>query len=233
MKNLDAYYKKVKEDFGQSTADAAKELLSLYTDGIYKWLAGLWDGEIGGFYYSNSARDNEEFLPDIESTQQAFCALCDDGIVSSMSDYPEGMKKKAVAFITGCQDAEDGYFYHKQWGKDINTSRRARDMNKGMSIVRAFGANSKYPTADERIKAAMEGRAENISVMIPEHLSSRAAFVEYLESLEINKNSYSVGHRLGAQVSQIRAAGLDGVLYDFLNSTQKANGLCCKAMKRQ
>ena len=226
MKNLGEYYKSIEEQYDKKTAEAAEYLYSFYDDGIYKWLARIWDGKIGGFYYSVSAMENEGFLPDIESTEQALYALEGDGIVKTMQDYPEAMKQKVIAFITGCQDPEDGYFYHPQWGKNIGTSRRARDMNKGMSIVKEFGGKAKYPTAIERIKEAAEsGEKEAASSMVPEHLRSKEAFVSYLESLDIHKDSYSVGHRLGAQVPEIRAAGLDGILYDFLNSTQYDNGL--------
>ena len=235
MRNLDKYYKEIEENYGKKTREAAEELYSHYDEGIYKWLAGLWDNKIGGFYYANSARDNEYvevkgqkllLLPDIESTEQAFGSLAGDGIVGSLSEFPEEMKRKAVEFITSCQDPEDGYFYHKQWGKNIGTSRRARDMNKGMSVVRAFGGQAKYPTAVERISEALEkNETETENSTVPEHLRSKAAFVEYLDGLEINKDSYSVGHRLGAQVPEIRAAGLADVLHEFLNSTQYDNGL--------
>ena len=132
MRNLDSFYKGITEKFNKETAEAAKEFMSLYDDGIYKWLGSLWDREIGGFYYSVSARDNEFvtvngkqvlLLPDIESTDQAFGSLVTDGIVSKMSDFPTKMKDKAVKFITSCQDPEDGYFYHEHWGKKIGVSR--------------------------------------------------------------------------------------------------------------
>ena len=235
MRDLSKYYKEIEESHGKATAEATEYLYSLYTDGIYKWLASIWDGEVGGFYYSVSAKENEfvevrgnkiQLLPDIESTEQALYALCGDGIVEKMSDYPLEMQKKIIAFITGCQDPEDGYFYHKQWGKNIGTSRRARDMSKGMSIVKEFGGKAKYPTAVERIAALTENKDEaKTSGMIPEHLRSKAAFVEYLENLGINNDSYSVGHRIGAQVPEIRAAGLADVCHEFLNSTQFDNGL--------
>jgi hypothetical protein len=235
MRDLSKYYLEIEESRGKATAEATEYLYSLYTDGIYKWLASIWDREIGGFYFSCSARDNEfvtvkdrqiKLLPDIESTEQAFGALLSDGIGKSFEDYPLAMRDKAIKFIASCQDPEDGYFYHKQWGKNIGTSRRARDMNKGVSIMKDLGGRPLYPTAIERIaEIYKEGNTEGESSTVPEHLRSKAAFVDYLESLEINKDSYSVGHRIGAQVPEIKAAGLADVCYEFLNSTQFSNGL--------
>ena len=235
MKNLDSYYKSISETHGRATAEAVEYLYSIFTDGIYKWLAGLWDRERGGFYFSVSARDNESvtidgvthtLLPDIESTSQAFGALLDDGIGKSFDDFPVKMKDKAVKFIASCQDPTDGYFYHKQWGKNINTSRRGRDMSKGVAIMNLFGAKPLYPTAIERITASVdEGGVDNADSIVPEHLRSRAAFIKYLESLNINGDSYVVGHQIASQVPEIKAAGLDGVCYEFLNSTQYDNGL--------
>ena len=246
MKNHDLFYKEIEEQYNKETAQATAEFYSLFDDEVYKWLAGLWDNKIGGFYYSCSARDNEYvevegkkflLLPDIESTSQAFGALQSDGIVKSMADYPTKMKDKAVKFRTSCQDPEDGYFYHKQWRELMlsnpngYTSRRARDMNKGMSTVRAFGGRSLYPTALERIKnAAADGAKADTNSTVPEHLRSKEAFIAYLESLNINGvdkkgNSYWAGHTIGQQIQEINAAGLTDVCYDFLNYTQKANGL--------
>ena len=235
MRNLDKYYLEIKETHGKETAEATEYLYSLYTDGIYKWLASIWDNKIGGFYFSCSARDNEFvtfkdnkylLLPDIESTEQAFGSLLADGIGSSYDDYPWSMRDKAIKFIASCQDPDDGYFYHKQWGKNIGTSRRARDMHKGIGIMKELGGRPLYPTAIDRIKEQFSnGDSNSENSTVPEHLRSKEAFISYLESLGINKDSYSVGHRIGAQVGEIKAAGLADVCYDFLCSTQFDNGL--------
>ncbi len=225
MKDLSEFYKNLKMSHGEGIADEAYELHKLYDEKIYKWLAGLWDSKAGGFYYSISARDNDGFYPDIESTAQAFNSLESLGIVTEETPVPDSMKKKAVAFMQAKQDKNDGYFYHSQWGKDITTSRRARDLGNAVSVIRRFGGEPLYPTAIERIEAAAaygSTNAENSTV--PEHLRSREAFVEYLESLDINGHSYQIGHRIGQQASEIIAAGLTDVCTDFLNSKQKQNG---------
>ena len=84
MRNLDSFYKQIEEKFNKETVEAARDFLSLYDEGIYKWLAGLWDPEIGGIYYSVSARDNEyvevngeriALLPDSFSSSATIIAL--------------------------------------------------------------------------------------------------------------------------------------------------------------
>ena len=221
MRNLTSFYRDLALSHGDAVAKETKALHDLFDEGIYNWLSGLWDGSVGGFYYSNSARDNDGFYPDIESTAQAFNSLESTGITVSIP-VPDRMKRRAVAFMQAKQDPDDGYFYHAQWGKDINTSRRARDLGNAVSVIKRFGYEPLYPTATERIAAATSGTGT--SATVPEHLRSESVFRKYLEELDINGHSYQIGHRIGQQVAEIAAAGLTDVCIDFLNSTQKPNG---------
>ena len=45
-----------------------KDMYMLYDENVYIWMANLYDPDIGGFYYSNSGRNTQGFLPDLEST---------------------------------------------------------------------------------------------------------------------------------------------------------------------
>ena len=232
MRDLENYYKDLEISHGKEVSDEVRRLNSLFDENIYKWLASLWDGEAGGFYYSLSARDNEGFWPDMESTAQAINSLTSTGILYDDSVMPDTMKKKMVAFMKAKQHSDDGYFYHAQWGKDVTTSRRGRDLGHATGIISRFGNGDKplYPTALERIKeAAASGSTESENSTVPEHLRSKEAFLEYLNSLNINGidkpgNSYPIGHKIGQQAAEIAAAGLTDVCIDFLNSTQKPNG---------
>lgn len=232
MRDLENYYKDLEISHGKEVSDEVRRLNSLFDENIYKWLASLWDGEAGGFYYSLSARDNEGFWPDMESTAQAINSLTSTGILYDDSVMPDAMKKKMVAFMKAKQHSDDGYFYHAQWGKDVSTSRRGRDLGHATGIISRFGNGDKplYPTALERIKeAAASGSTESENSTVPEHLRSKEAFLEYLNSLNINGidkpgNSYPIGHKIGQQAAEIAAAGLADVCIDFLNSTQKPNG---------
>ena len=66
-----ATWKELEQIAPPEVVDALKNLNAFY-DGskIADWMANLYDPEVGGFYYSNSARDTEGFLPDLESTVQ-------------------------------------------------------------------------------------------------------------------------------------------------------------------
>ncbi len=130
-------------------------------DGLVNWFAGLFDTELGGFYYSNSARDNEQvyysgayydLLPDIESTAQALGFIESSGLLrgwSSISNaLPEWMCEAIVKFVKEKQD-ENGYFYHPQWTKamvDAQLSRRGRDLSNAVGILAKFGASPTYDT---------------------------------------------------------------------------------------
>ena len=88
---------------GDDIVEAYKELYSAHSDRICTWLGGLFDSEIGGFYYSNSARDHEHFLPDIESTVQVIRFLQKHGIAeksSTLDLIPDWMREKLVEFAT-------------------------------------------------------------------------------------------------------------------------------------
>lgn len=231
MRDFGNYYLEIEKNYGKATAEAVESFYSIYTDRIYEWLGGLWDGEVGGFYYSCSARDNEPYFPDIESTSQAFNFLRSEGIAAEGRDFPVKMKDKAVKFIASCQDPEDGYFYHKGWGKNIGTSRRTRDMEKGLGVIRDFGGHPLYPTAYDRLKAAAAaGTTEAENSTVPEHLRSEAALKKYLDELDLNGlktkgASYGCGSRIGQQFREIMAAGLGDFCLDYLNSKQYDNGL--------
>lgn len=226
MKILNANYDKIKTTHDKETYEAFCELQSLYTDGIYKWYASLWEPKIGGFYYSISARDNDGFLPDIESTAQLLGYVEELGLVPNLIDLPDGMKKKLIAFLQGLQDKDDGYFYHPQWGKNVNESRKARDMSNAINTLKKLGSSPLYPTALDRIaKASAEKTANAEESTIPAFLRSADALKEYLESFKINENSYLAGHKTTSISAQIKAAGLSDVCGEFLDSTQHENGL--------
>lgn len=217
---------------GNDVVEAYKELYSVHNEeGIATWLGGLFDPDIGGFYYSNSARDNEYgeyngekhyFLPDIESTNQATNFLMTTRMIGSCMELPEWMRKKIIAFNCSLQDPDDGFIYHPQWGKNIRQSRRGRDLMWSVAMEEKFNFKLPYPTANERLKAGLENpdKKDEIMASLPDYFKSRDAYNDYLCSFNWDEKAYAAGNTLAAQGDQIVAAGLADATVDFLNSIQ-------------
>ena len=41
-------------------------------------------------------------------------------------------------WLRGLQDSETGYFFHPQWGSDIASSRRGRDLDNVVGLFKKF-----------------------------------------------------------------------------------------------
>ena len=143
---MNGYWQKlVDQGCPAETIEALKTLNSFYNGpAICEWMANLWDPEVGGFYYSNSARDYEGFLPDLESTNQLTNWLVGNSATNGLGRsefYPEWMKEKIVKFVKDMQSPVDGYFYHPQWpqGKEnLSTDRYGRDLSWGVNLLKSF-----------------------------------------------------------------------------------------------
>jgi len=229
-----------------------RRLYTLYGEEIYMWLINQYDPEIGGFYYSQSARDTMGFLPDVESTCQAIMYFANCGMLEQYGSslkkaLPGSMQEALVSFAKEMQDPEDGFFYHPQWGKDIPISRRGRDLGWAVRLISTFGYQPYWDTPNgykgelgapgTAPTSALKGRLGTSAVSavsaivptaLPDYLSTTQKFKAYLESLDFETNSYGAGNELDSQMGQIGARGTayKNVLIDFLNSHQYAhNGL--------
>ena len=132
--------------------ESLKNHYSIYTDDMITWLADLYDPIAGGFYYSNSGRNTEGYLADIETTSQVLDILKASGMISFADNdikkaLPEHLRNGIIKFIKSRQDP-NGYFYHPQWTHEMvdqAASRRARDLSKGISTLKSLGALPTYP----------------------------------------------------------------------------------------
>ena len=204
---------------GREIVEAMKELYSIYNDDIIDWFSGLYDARTGGYYYSESARDNEGFLPDAESTHQALNFWESSGMSnecggSYLNAIPDFIKEAVPKFIYGLQDP-DGYFYHPQWGKDIIPRRRGRDLSWCVSLLKKFGVEPRYSTILDSREDSGDGQK-----LIPDHLKDRESFLAYLSTLDIAGRSYHVGSDLSSQFGQITALGLRDDCISYLNEKQ-------------
>ena len=129
-----------------ATDDEIEALRQLYYyfDGskIADFFANLWDGEVGGFYYTIGARDNLGYLPDLESTRQILGSIKSNGAIDDMNAaFPADIKLKIVNFAKNMQSENDGYFYHPQWEQDkskLQTDRYGRDIGSAIEIINTF-----------------------------------------------------------------------------------------------
>lgn len=199
------------EKYGSESAaeivNAQRELYSLYTDDMIDWFANLYDPVIGGFYYSNSARNSEGYLPDLESTYQTLGFIATSGMISGkMKDFiPKDMQKQLIAFAKGLQDSKNGYFYHPQWSRedsDAHPERLGRDISNAVKILAYFGEIPLYDAPDGTVGENRRGTApasklterlssSNVSAVskvvavsdesgVPDHLLNESNFRSYL-----------------------------------------------------
>ena len=138
-------------ELGERLTEKIAELYAVYDRRMIKWLAELYDPEIGGWYYSASGRDHEGYLPDLESTGEALTILQYNNMldhVGGTKALPDFMKQQIISFIKPLQDP-NGYFYHPQWTKertDRLVERRARDLSYGVSALITAGGRPTYDT---------------------------------------------------------------------------------------
>jgi hypothetical protein len=222
----DHLWQKLRDKTNPELTAAFRDLYSIYDSELPEWFESLYDHEIGGFYYSPSARDNDtviynekeyKLLPDIESTWQTLDFVKNSGIAEGYADpfrdfLPKEMQKRMLDFAYNMQDS-DGYYYHKQWGKDITASRKGRDLGSARGVIKVFGGTPKYSSIiDSEVKKEV--------VTVPDHLSSRSKYIDYLDSLDIPNQSYHAGNTLSSQFGQIAAQGFTELTIDYLNKLQ-------------
>ncbi len=194
--------------------DLLSRIYGLFTTDMLSWLAGLFDPNTGGFYYSNSGRDNDGFLPDIESTNQVLSILERTGAISSYDDIPLLLKREITFFVCQREDRESGFYFQPGCSYDnslTHITRLARDLAAAssladrLSVGRAGGGSMANALS-------LSGQGEILS-----HLSSPEALLSFLGGLPLNHETTSL---LASQIGLIDSAGLKDTLCDFLISRQ-------------
>ena len=214
--------------------DAIKEVLETidleFDKKSLDWLISLYDGESGGFYYSVSSRDNDQFGPDIESVVQATACMQTLGLVPTDSEgkwvFPEWYKKGAVDFLRSRQDPDDGNFYDPQYKAIAPKDKIERNSGFAISSLRGdFYEKPLYPTARERIVAARESGkklddgAKNTNTGLGVY-ETKETFINWLSEISKTRSSYSWGSDIASAVSMIKAAGHTDTLVKWLKEKQ-------------
>ena len=211
--------KKIETGLGREIDEGLELVWANYGRELLDWYADLWDVKHGGFYYAMSARDHEGFLPDIESTNQALRLISASGATEEWGGdlaraLPADIVRSTSDFVVSLM-AEDGYFYHPQWGRDVPSDRKGRDLSWAENLTERFDIKLPYTTANQRLRSGKGGAG------LPPHLQSKEAFIEYLDRLDIPSHSHNKGHALNAQGGQIIASGLADVMFDYCDALQE------------
>ncbi len=211
---------------------SALKNLNAFYDGrkIAYWMANLYDPEVGGFYYSNSARDTEGFLPDLESTVQLLSWTNANGAFTKPSKdvIPEDIANKMVKFAKDMQSDTDGCFYHPQWlGQKVSVARVGRDISWGNGLIARFGASPDYdvPGGAKGILGAPKGKKENADGqqkrVAGADFSNSEAYIKWIEEYNATiKENSGRAHEMNAMYSEIRGNGYVKETLDFLDRIQ-------------
>ena len=211
-------------------------------EALARWFGSLYDPESGGFYYANSARDYEGFLPDMESTFQ-ISFMIEQGMLGTAENlrefYGEELSARMIAFYQSMQDKDTGYFIHPQFGKEMtmkSVMRYSRDLNWATTMLKKLGGTPLYLTPYDRMKstgaadtpktvASLVGTAPYRTA--PVLLAAAPAGWEpnkesvqaYVRNLMATTNSESWANVLASQSSLFAAAGVRGYVLDVLDET--------------
>ena len=259
--NLDDYiydttWGKLEEQATPEVFEALRTLKRMYnSDAIVEWMANLWEpyicvcgecdpeGEMscygGAFYYANSARDYQGFLPDMENTYFILNWMQANGALKSYAKaLPDDIKAKLIKFTQSLQSEADGYFYHPQWGTNITTDRRGRDLRNATAVLEALGAKALYPTALDRlenksvsaltkrlgISAAAAVSAVLATTDFEDSLGSAEEYMAWLIEVTGGEDMFegsNGAHVINAVQGQIEAAGYLEITLDYLDSQQE------------
>ena len=221
---------------GEQIVSAMKKLYSVFGREIISWQAELYSPEHGGFYFSNSARDNDStfyngeehrLLPDVESTIASFGFMQQSGISGGREArefLPAWLRKRVADFVYDLQD-EDGYFYHPQWGKNIKDLRKTRDLGTSIRLLRLDDRQPKYtvPTAQGSVETYDISKA-------PERFQRVENFKKYLnEELDFKNKAYASASVLSSGLGELKNYGqmlkadLVGMVIEVLNRDQRPN----------
>ena len=213
--------------------DALKKLYSMYSNDLIRWYANLYEPTAGAYYCSTSGKENEGFLPDVESTVQALNFLESTGLLDKEGkDYgniltPE-MKKNLVYYVKGMQ-LPNGYFYnYLKTQEEIDTNgvaKRGRDLGWCTTLLSKFGEQPTYDTPNGIKGNGIDRDGNPVSDFVciedsskkneepavpktnyPEYLENKETMLAYLdENVKVVEKTYPAGNHLNATFGQYMA----------------------------
>ena len=211
--------------------DALKKLYSMYTSDLIRWYANLYEPSSGAFYCTTSGKENEGFLPDVESTLQTFVFMNGSGLLEKHGNdfrniLTDEMKANLIRFIKGMQ-RPNGYFYNYLKTEDeINEAvpKRGRDLGWCTMLLRDFGDCPTYDTPNgiagngldkdgnpvPDFKTCEDAGDERDNAVpktnYPAYLENLETMLAYLnENVKVVEETYPAGNHLNATFPQYLA----------------------------
>ncbi len=216
-KRVEAAWATLEEQLGEgseATVSALRGMHALFDDELIDWYANLYDPEVGGFYHANSARDNDGFLPDAETTNSALGIIVSTGMTWDYSDnyadyVPDWLREQVLNFIFSLHHP-DGYFYHPQWGKNVPNSRRARDLDVCTRMLESFGATLPENNFPVSLKGSLTHKKSSDAAVsavvaastVPEPYQSVEQYTNYVKEMVVT-DPYTLGNFLQSGYPEI------------------------------
>lgn len=232
------YWEALKKEAGgdeeaDRIVDALKRMYAMYTDDLIKWYANLYDPGTGAYYCTTSGKNNDGFLPDVESTNQAFNFIASSGMIDHLGGkfiniMTDEMKKNLTYFIKGMQ-RPNGYFYnYMKTEEEMNSpgggiSKRGRELSWSTSLLGLMGEMPTYDTPNGIKGNGIDKNGNPVSDYVanssddvkseesnnknyPEYLENKETMLAYLnETIDIVNKTYPAGNQLNATFSQYKA----------------------------
>ena len=215
------------DEQAERIVEAFKVLYGMYTDDLVKWYANLYDPYYGAYYCTTSGKENEGFVPEIESTSQALNFLNNSGLASVANNdwrtlVSKEFKDKLIAFSKRLQDPS-GFFYHLMKTKeegDSHVPKRGRDLGWCTGMLERLGARPTYDTPNGIKGDGIDYKGIPVSsfshseasdepttmTRFADYLESRETLLEYLNTkIDVKGSFYSAGNALNATYSQYAA----------------------------
>ena len=228
----DPMWERVKAQAGgdeqaERIVDAFKVLYAMYTDDLVKWYANLYDPYYGAYYCTTSGKENEGYVPEIESTSQALNFVNKSGLSAHGGDdwknlVSEEFKEKLLAFSKRLQEP-NGFFYHLmktvEMG-DMYVPKRGRDVGWCTAMIRQLGSVPTYDTPNGIRGNGIDYKGVPVSNFTPstdadepttatkyaDYLENRETLLRYLrEDIDVKEKFYSAGNALNATYGQYKA----------------------------
>ncbi|GIP35783.1 hypothetical protein [Paenibacillus sp. J2TS4] len=150
---------------------ALKEMDGLF-HGFFEWLEGQYDPEHGAFYYAQSSKASDQFIPDIESTAQALNLLARCQLFGALDDT---MKQRMITFFQQKQEPSTGYFYDADPLMREDEVMVARAIGYSLGALWKLGAKPLYPLPNDRQAS-------------PDYIRTPDTYVGWLQSVELSNS---------------------------------------------